>query len=211
MGLTSLSVRYNTFFHIFPFCLAIFLHYLNLHNLFLSLFYFKKHSYLISLMNEMNHIPMYTNVKANHYTSHYLQLKRFNFTQYLQAARFVRFLDAFNIPILTFVDVPGFLPGTDQVKGAGRGRTRAIISFSFCSLSLPVSSTISPSFITSYVCSLFISSFFYLYFLQEHGGIIRNGAKLLYAYAEATVPKITVITRKAYGGAYDVMSSKVQR
>jgi len=74
----------------------------------------------------------------------------------IKAARFVRFCDAFNIPLLTFVDVPGFLPGTDQ----------------------------------------------------EHGGIIRNGAKLLYAYAEATVPKITVITRKAYGGAYDVMSSK---
>jgi propionyl-CoA carboxylase beta chain len=74
----------------------------------------------------------------------------------IKAARFVRFLDSFNIPILTFVDVPGFLPGTNQ----------------------------------------------------EHGGIIRNGAKLLYAYAEATVPKITVITRKAYGGAYDVMSSK---
>jgi len=74
----------------------------------------------------------------------------------IKAARFVRFLDSFNIPILTFVDVPGFLPGT----------------------------------------------------VQEHGGIIRNGAKLLYAYAEATVPKITIITRKAYGGAYDVMSSK---
>jgi propionyl-CoA carboxylase beta chain len=74
----------------------------------------------------------------------------------IKAARFVRFLDSFNIPILTFVDVPGFLPGTNQ----------------------------------------------------EHNGIIRNGAKLLYAYAEATVPKITVITRKAYGGAYDVMSSK---
>eukprot|EP00937_MAST-01D_sp_MAST-1D-sp2_P005583 g5583.t1 len=74
----------------------------------------------------------------------------------IKAARFVRFVDAFNIPILTFVDVPGFLPGTDQ----------------------------------------------------EHGGIIRNGAKLLYAYCEATVPKLTVITRKAYGGAYDVMSSK---
>lgn len=73
-----------------------------------------------------------------------------------KAARFVRFLDSFNIPIITFVDVPGFLPGTDQ----------------------------------------------------EHGGIITNGAKLLYAYAEATVPKLTVITRKAYGGAYDVMSSK---
>ena len=73
-----------------------------------------------------------------------------------KAARFVRFCDAFNIPIITFVDVPGFLPGTDQ----------------------------------------------------EHGGIIRNGAKLLYAYCEATVPKITIITRKAYGGAYDVMSSK---
>src|SRR3990172_9052575 len=74
----------------------------------------------------------------------------------LKAARFVRFCDAFNIPLLTFVDVPGFLPGT----------------------------------------------------AQEFGGIIRNGAKLLYAFAEATVPKVTVITRKAYGGAYDVMSSK---
>ncbi|MBN2146064.1 MAG: acyl-CoA carboxylase subunit beta [Anaerolineales bacterium] len=73
-----------------------------------------------------------------------------------KAARFVRFCDAFNIPIITFVDVPGFLPGTDQ----------------------------------------------------EHGGIIRSGAKLLYAYCEATVPKLTVVTRKAYGGAYDVMSSK---
>jgi len=74
----------------------------------------------------------------------------------VKGSRFVRFCDAFNIPIVTFVDVPGFLPGTDQ----------------------------------------------------EFGGIIRQGAKLLYAYAEATVPKITVITRKAYGGAYDVMSSK---
>uniref|UniRef100_A0A3Q2PSU4 Propionyl-CoA carboxylase beta chain, mitochondrial n=1 Tax=Fundulus heteroclitus TaxID=8078 RepID=A0A3Q2PSU4_FUNHE len=74
----------------------------------------------------------------------------------VKGARFVRFCDAFNIPIITFVDVPGFLPGT----------------------------------------------------AQEYGGIIRHGAKLLYAYAEATVPKITVITRKAYGGAYDVMSSK---
>jgi propionyl-CoA carboxylase beta chain len=73
-----------------------------------------------------------------------------------KAARFVRFCDAFNIPILTFEDVPGFLPGT----------------------------------------------------AQEFGGIIRHGAKLLYAYAEATVPKITVITRKAYGGAYCVMGSK---
>ena len=73
-----------------------------------------------------------------------------------KAARFVRFCDCFNIPILTFVDVPGFLPGTDQ----------------------------------------------------EYNAIIKNGAKLLFAYAEATVPKITVITRKAYGGAYDVMSSK---
>eukprot|EP00755_Sulcionema_specki_P010754 Sspe_Gene.7105::Locus_2400_Transcript_1_1_Confidence_1.000_Length_1660::g.7105::m.7105/K01966/PCCB, pccB; propionyl-CoA carboxylase beta chain len=73
-----------------------------------------------------------------------------------KAARFVRFADCFNIPIITFVDVPGFLPGTGQ----------------------------------------------------EWGGIIRHGAKLLYAYCEATVPKITVITRKAYGGAYDVMSSK---
>ncbi|MDD3827917.1 MAG: acyl-CoA carboxylase subunit beta [Anaerolineae bacterium] len=74
----------------------------------------------------------------------------------IKAARFVRFCDCFNIPIITFEDVPGFLPGT----------------------------------------------------AQEYGGIIRNGAKLLYAYCEATVPKITVITRKAYGGAYDVMSSK---
>ena len=74
----------------------------------------------------------------------------------IKAARFVRFCDAFNIPLLTLVDVPGFLPGINQ----------------------------------------------------EYGGIIRNGAKLLYAYCEATVPKVTVITRKAYGGAYDVMSSK---
>jgi propionyl-CoA carboxylase beta chain len=74
----------------------------------------------------------------------------------VKGARFVRFCDAFNIPILTFEDVPGFLPGTDQ----------------------------------------------------EFGGIIRHGAKLLYAYAEATVPKITIITRKAYGGAYCVMGSK---
>jgi propionyl-CoA carboxylase beta chain len=74
----------------------------------------------------------------------------------LKAARFVRFCDCFNIPIVTFVDVPGFLPGTGQ----------------------------------------------------EFGGIIKHGAKLLYAFAEATVPKLTVITRKAYGGAYDVMSSK---
>jgi propionyl-CoA carboxylase beta chain len=74
----------------------------------------------------------------------------------IKAARFVRFCDAFNIPVVTFVDVPGFMPGTSQ----------------------------------------------------EYGGIIRHGAKLLFAYAECTVPKITVITRKAYGGAYDVMSSK---
>jgi acetyl-CoA carboxylase carboxyltransferase component len=74
----------------------------------------------------------------------------------VKGARFVRFCDAFNIPLVTFVDVPGFLPGVGQ----------------------------------------------------EHGGIIRQGAKLLYAYCEATVPKVTVITRKAYGGAYDVMSSK---
>jgi propionyl-CoA carboxylase beta chain len=73
-----------------------------------------------------------------------------------KAARFVRFCDAFNIPVLTFVDVPGFLPGTDQ----------------------------------------------------EWNGIIRRGAKLIYAYCEATVPLVTVITRKAYGGAYDVMGSK---
>jgi propionyl-CoA carboxylase beta chain len=73
-----------------------------------------------------------------------------------KAARFVRFCDSFNIPLVTFVDVPGFLPGTQQ----------------------------------------------------EHGGIIKHGAKLLYAFAEATVPKLTVITRKAYGGAYDVMASK---
>jgi propionyl-CoA carboxylase beta chain len=73
-----------------------------------------------------------------------------------KAARFVRFCDCFEIPIITFVDVPGFMPGTKQ----------------------------------------------------EQGGLIRHGAKLLFAFAEATVPKITVITRKAYGGAYDVMSSK---
>jgi propionyl-CoA carboxylase beta chain len=73
-----------------------------------------------------------------------------------KAARFVRFCDAFNIPLVSLVDVPGFMPGS----------------------------------------------------AQEHGGIIRHGAKLIYAYAEATVPKITVITRKAYGGAYIVMSSK---
>jgi propionyl-CoA carboxylase beta chain len=73
-----------------------------------------------------------------------------------KAARFVRFCDCYNIPIVTFVDVPGFLPGT----------------------------------------------------AQEYGGIIKHGAKLLYAYTEASVPKVTVITRKAYGGAYDVMASK---
>ena len=73
-----------------------------------------------------------------------------------KAARFVRFCDCFNLPLVTLVDVPGFMPGVDQ----------------------------------------------------EHGGIIRHGAKLIYAYAEATVPKVTVITRKAYGGAYIVMSSK---
>ncbi|MBD5803313.1 putative propionyl-CoA carboxylase beta chain 5 [Azoarcus sp. Aa7] len=74
----------------------------------------------------------------------------------IKAARFVRFCDAFNIPVVTLVDVPGFMPGTTQ----------------------------------------------------EYGGIIKHGAKLLYAYAECTVPKVTIITRKAYGGAYDVMSSK---
>jgi propionyl-CoA carboxylase beta chain len=74
----------------------------------------------------------------------------------LKAARFIRFCDCFNLPVVTFVDVPGFLPGVTQ----------------------------------------------------EHGGIIKHGAKLLFAYCEATVPKLTVITRKAYGGAYDVMSSK---
>ena len=73
-----------------------------------------------------------------------------------KAARFVRFCDCFNIPIVTFVDVPGFLPGVSQ----------------------------------------------------EYGGLIKHGAKLLFAYAEATVPKLTVITRKAFGGAYDVMASK---
>jgi acetyl-CoA carboxylase carboxyltransferase component len=74
----------------------------------------------------------------------------------VKGARFVRFCDAFNIPVVTFVDVPGFLPGLSQ----------------------------------------------------EHGGIIRHGAKLLYAYCEATVPRVTVITRKAYGGAYVVMNSR---
>ena len=73
-----------------------------------------------------------------------------------KAARFVRFCDAFNIPIVTFVDVPGFLPGT----------------------------------------------------AQEYGGLIKHGAKLLFAYSQATVPQVTVITRKAFGGAYDVMASK---
>ena len=77
----------------------------------------------------------------------------------VKAARFVRFCDAFNIPVITFEDVPGFMPGT----------------------------------------------------VQEFGGVIRHGAKLLYAYAEATVPKLTVITRKAYGGAYCVMNSKQLR
>jgi acetyl-CoA carboxylase carboxyltransferase component len=76
-----------------------------------------------------------------------------------KGARFIRFCDAFNIPVVSFVDVPGFLPGVDQ----------------------------------------------------EHNGIIRHGAKLLYAYAEATVPKMTVITRKAYGGAYVVMNSRAVR
>ena len=74
----------------------------------------------------------------------------------VKAARFVRFCDAFNVPLVTFIDVPGFMPGTNQ----------------------------------------------------EYGGIIRHGAKLIFAYAEATVPKISVLTRKAYGGAYIVMSSK---
>jgi len=74
----------------------------------------------------------------------------------VKCARFVRFCDAFNVPLVTFVDVPGYLPGV----------------------------------------------------AQEHGGIIRHGSKIIYAYCEATVPKVTVITRKAYGGAYDVMSSK---
>jgi propionyl-CoA carboxylase beta chain len=74
----------------------------------------------------------------------------------MKAARFVRFCDCFNVPLVTFVDVPGFMPGTDQ----------------------------------------------------EYGGIIKHGAKLLFAFAEATVPKVTVILRKAYGGAYDVMASK---
>src|SRR4029078_2376119 len=73
-----------------------------------------------------------------------------------KAARFIRFCDAFNVPLVSFVDVPGFLPGT----------------------------------------------------AQEYGGIIRRGAKLLYAFTEATVPRLTVITRKAYGGAYVVMNSK---
>src|SRR3546814_8436599 len=73
-----------------------------------------------------------------------------------KGARFVRFCDCYDIPIVTFVDVPGFLPGTSQ----------------------------------------------------EYGGIIKHGAKLLFAYAEATTPKMTVITRKAYGGAYDVMASR---
>jgi len=83
--------------------------------------------------------------------------------------RFVRFLDSFNIPIITLVDVPGFLPGTAQV----------VIIYLYCFSS---NNRISHKWV------------------KEHGGIIRNGAKLLYAYAEATVPKLTVIVRKAYGG-----------
>ena len=86
--------------------------------------------------------------------------------------RFVRFLDSFNIPIITFVDVPGFLPGTDQVRFNEEEFLNAVSSNFSCAAS----------------------------WYQEHGGIIRNGAKLLYAYAEATVPKLTVIVRKAYGG-----------
>jgi propionyl-CoA carboxylase beta chain len=89
--------------------------------------------------NQPNHLAGVLDIKAS-----------------LKGARFIRFCDAFNIPLVTFEDVPGFLPGKDQ----------------------------------------------------EWGGIITHGAKLLYAYCEATVPKITVITRKAYGGAYDVMNSK---
>jgi propionyl-CoA carboxylase beta chain len=89
--------------------------------------------------NQPNHLAGVLDIKAS-----------------LKGARFIRFCDAFNIPLITFEDVPGFLPGKDQ----------------------------------------------------EWGGIIAHGAKLLYAYCEATVPKITVITRKAYGGAYDVMNSK---
>ena len=89
-----------------------------------------------------------------------------------KAARFVRFCDAFNIPMLVLVDVPGFLPGTEQewngiIRHGAKFRTE-----------------------------------------QEWNGIIRHGAKLLFAFSEATVPKVTVITRKAYGGAYDVMKSK---
>ena len=97
----------------------------------------------------------------------------------IKGARFVRFCDAFNIPLITFVDVPGFLPG----------------QFSHAILSILIFN----KFIFKIVCA---GTY------EEHNGIIRNGAKLLFAYAEATVPKITVITRKAYGGAYDVMSSK---
>jgi propionyl-CoA carboxylase beta chain len=89
--------------------------------------------------NQPNHLAGVLDIKAS-----------------VKGARFIRFCDAFNVPLVTFEDVPGFLPGRDQ----------------------------------------------------EHGGIIVHGAKLLYAYCEATVPKLTVITRKAYGGAYDVMSSK---
>lgn len=98
-----------------------------------------------------------------------------------KAARFVRFADAFNIPILTFVDVPGFLPG----------------------LSLMVPS-LNRNFFTRVALFLYCLNFFFVFMLifshqgtdQEYGGIIRHGAKLLYAYAEATVPKITIITRK---------------
>lgn len=129
----------------------------------------------------------------------------------IKAARFVRFLDAFNIPIVTFVDVPGFLPGTVQVRHCNayvdvqrvlRHHPASLcvgkISTSNCS----VWSLTAP--MNSYIFVV-VDSRVSLFTAQEHGGIIRNGAKLLYAYAEATVPKITVITRKAYGGAYDVM------
>ncbi|KAB3623201.1 acyl-CoA carboxylase subunit beta [Phocaeicola vulgatus] len=103
-----------------------------------------------------------------------------------KAARFIRFCDCFNIPLITFEDVPGFLPGTDKAA--------RFIRFCDC-FNIPlITFEDVPGFLPGTI--------------QEHNGIIRHGAKIVYAYAEATVPKVTLITRKAYGGAYIVMSSK---
>ena len=110
----------------------------------------------VPIPTRMKHFLLFSNIQELSILL-YLSFYQLSYlcTSSTKGARFVRFCNAFNIPVVTFVDVPGFLPGTNQ----------------------------------------------------EHGGIIRNGAKLLFAYAEATVPKITVITRKAYGGAYDGKAS----